>query len=108
MSNRSKFKLFWHQRRNRPGTEGRVFPYLFHREIFADLPGKKGQGKGENEGKFEREEVETEIWDLPKNGQFVPGKVIFHAGKKSGKLTLPPLKDIPLTPLSGTLPRGQR
>ena len=34
-------------------------------------------------------------------GQFLPGKIIFHAWKKSGKLNLPPLKKkIPLTPLT--------
>ena len=32
-------------------------------------------------------------------------KIIFHARKKSGKLTLPPLKNIPLTPLSMQLYR---
>ena len=50
------------------GTECQSGPRIFHREIFADLPGKRGQGrKGtkrenagrEKEGKFEREEVEN-------------------------------------------------
>ena len=37
-------------------------------------------------------------------GQFLTGKItIFHAGKKSGKLTLPPLKNIPLTLLGGSV-----
>ena len=35
---------------------------------------------------------------LPK-WTILPGKIIFHAGKKSGNLTLPPLKNIPPTPL---------
>ena len=33
------------------------------------------------------------------NGNFLTGKSISRRGKKSGKMTLPPLKNIPLTPL---------
>ena len=33
------------------------------------------------------------------NGNFLPGRKTFTPGKKSGKMTLPPLKNIPLTPL---------
>ena len=79
------------------------------------------------EGKFEREKVENRngrrkimkmsrgpffgeegachfskplefIW-VYQNGEFLPGKCIFHAGKKFGKLTLPPLENISLMPL---------
>ena len=38
------------------------------------------------------------VWGLPKR-KFLLGK-LFHAGKTSGKGTLPPLKNIPLTPLA--------
>ena len=38
------------------------------------------------------------VWGLPK-WTILPGKIIFHTGKKSGKVTLPPLKNIPLMPL---------
>ena len=34
------------------------------------------------------------VWGLPKWTIFL-GKIIFHAWKKSGNLTLPPLKNIP-------------
>ena len=49
------------------GGQGEEYsPDTFHQEIFADLPGKEGQGrKGKwrgKEGKFEREEVENWKW----------------------------------------------
>ena len=44
------------------------------------------------------ETTEICVWGLPK-WTVLPGKFIFHAGKKSGNLTLPPLKNIPPTPL---------
>ena len=34
------------------------------------------------------------------NGNFVPGKRMLRREKKSGKITLPPLKNIPLTSLT--------
>ena len=39
------------------------------------------------------------LFGVYQNGQFLTGKIIFHARKKSGKLTVSPLKNIPLTPL---------
>ena len=113
--------------RNRQGEE--FPPDIFHREIFADLPGKRGpRKKGKKgkrwgkEGQFEREEVENWKWKMKKVWKWVEdlffffffffffcwplfgtteiylrstkmdnftGKShIFHAGKKSGKLTL--------------------
>ena len=36
------------------------------------------------------------VW-VYQNGQFLPGKSKFHAGKKWGKVTLPPLENIPGT-----------
>ena len=49
------------------------------------------------------------VWGLPnENGQFLPrtwNHTVFHARKKSGKLTLSPLKNIPLTPLNQGLNR---
>ena len=44
------------------------------------------------------ETTEICVWGLPK-WTILPGKFIFHAGKKSGNLTLSPLKNIPPTPL---------
>ena len=38
------------------------------------------------------------VLGLP-NGNFLPGNSISHQEKKSGKMTLPPLKNIPLMPL---------
>ena len=40
------------------------------------------------------------LFGVYQNGQFLPEKGIFHAVKKSGKVTLPPLKNIPLMLLS--------
>ena len=46
------------------GGGGRVPPGIFHREVFADLPGKKGQGRNGKwrgkEGKFERKRCKIE------------------------------------------------
>ena len=111
------------------GGGGRMPPEIFHREIFTGLLGKKGQGKkGKRRGKKENlkgkrwkiEKEEETVWawaedfcysllvtfwnhwnlfGVYQNGLFSLGKIIFHAGKKSGKLTLPPLKNVPLTPL---------
>ena len=39
------------------------------------------------------------LFRVYQNGKFLPGKIIFHAGSKSGKVTLPPMKNIHLTPL---------
>ena len=39
------------------------------------------------------------LFQVYQNGNFLPGKSISHRGKKSGKMTLPPLKNIALTPL---------
>ena len=81
--------------------------------------GKKGKW-GENEGKFRKMSrglffffflvTFWKHWNLFRvyqNGQILPGKIIFHAGKnhisrweKTGKLPLPPLKDIPVMPLT--------
>ena len=41
------------------------------------------------------------VWGLPK-WTILPGKIIFHAAKNLGKLTLPPLTNIPLTSLEST------
>ena len=38
------------------------------------------------------------VWGLPE-WTILPGKIIFHAGTKSGNLTLRPLKNITPTPL---------
>ena len=38
------------------------------------------------------------VWGLP-IWTVLPGKIIFHAGTKSGNLTLPPPKNITPTPL---------
>ena len=39
------------------------------------------------------------LFGVYQNGIFFPGESIFHAGNKSEKVTLPPLKNIPITPL---------
>ena len=41
----------------------------------------------------------TKIWGIPKWKIFYRRKSIFHAENKLGKVTLPPLKNIPVTPL---------
>ena len=65
-------------------------------------------GKWKIEGKKYENDQRTFLytfwnhWNLFRvyqNGKFLPGKSIFHTRKKSGIVTLPPLKDIPLTPL---------
>ena len=113
------------------GAGGRVPPYIFHREIFADLPGKNGQGRRGNAGEknkylkrktwkiengrenyekwkkwaedlffffsssffflfffffffffglslFETTEIFKNLFGVYQNGQFLPGKSIFH------------------------------
>ena len=139
--NPNSFSLTWRQWHNRHGAGVRVPPDIFHQEIFAELPGKEGQGrKGkrrEKEGKLKgkRWKIENGRGESMKisRGFFffffffvtfcslfffflslfetneiclgftkmdnLPGKSIFHTGKKSGKMTLPPLKNIPLMPL---------
>ena len=119
------------------GAGGRVLPPQTDREISADLPGKKRQGK---KGKWSRKEGKskkgsgkiengmrkryksykmrrglfffffffffsfslfktTEICFGSTNmGTFYCEKAFHAAGKKIGEMTLPPLKNIPLTP----------
>ena len=97
-------------------------PDVFHREIFADLGEKRGKEEREN-GKEKKEYLKGKRWKIEngrgksmkmlvtfwnhwnlfgvyQNGQFLPGKGIFHAGRKSRKVTLLPLKNIALTPLT--------
>ena len=118
------------QWRNRRGAGGQSAPpETCDREIFADISGKKRQGKKRKWVKIEkkrweigngsRKTVEKEVrtffffffafhfWKrrkfflgLPK-WEFSIGKKHFAPGKKSGKMTLPPQKNMPVTPLSG-------
>ena len=101
-------------------------PKTSDQEISADLPGKGRQGKkgkwSKKEGKSKKEDGKLKMeggkvtkWQVNffftfkkhwnffwvyQNGNFLPGKSILHWEKKSGKMTLPPLKNIPLTPLT--------
>ena len=45
------------------------------------------------------------VW-VYQNGKLLPGKSIFHAGKKIGKSDFAPLESIPLTPGGGVQIRG--
>ena len=98
-------------------------PETFDREISADLPGKKRQGKEKGKGvkiekkrrKIVKEKVEklqneerTFLLSLFKTTKICFGSTkmeifyrekAFHAGEKSGKITLPPRKNFPVTPL---------
>ena len=106
------------------GGAGECPSDIFHREICTYQPGKKGARKkgkkwkwGGKEGNFKRKRWKIEkgrgkgmkmnrrpfFGGVYQNGQFLQGKIIFHFGKKSGKLTLAPLKNIPLTPLLSSM-----
>ena len=102
-------------------ARGRVPPDTSHREISADLPGKKRQGKMEKkERTIEKRQVDKWKWkgesyinfffciSLFKTTEIYFGSITmgifyrekaFHTRKKSGKMTLPLLKNNPLTPL---------
>ena len=128
--------VFWDQWRNRRGGRGQSAPpETSDREIFADVSGKKRQGKkgkrGENweekamkGGKLEMEAGKRQkkrwgpfffafhfwkrrkfVLGLPK-WEFSTGKKHFTPGKKSGKMTLPPQKNMPVTPLFGICANG--
>ena len=97
-------------------------PDTSHWEISADLPGKERQGKKgkwrRKEGKSKKgkaEKLQNEEGPPPfffsfhfskplklfwvyQNGNFLPGESISRR-EKSGKMTLPPLKNVPLTSL---------
>ena len=89
---------------------GRVPRDIFHREIFADLPGKRENGKLKIEG--ESHEIfffffffclllfkTTKICLGPtKIEKVFPENHISRREKNLKKLTLPPLKNTPLTP----------
>ena len=117
----SDWVFLWEKQwRNRQGSECPP-PETSDWEISADLQGKKRQGKKENRkregGKLKMERGKVTKWGeniffsfslfttteicfgSTKIGNFLPGKIISHREKKSGKMTLPPLKNIPLTPL---------
>ena len=47
---------------------------------------------------FTFENYRNLFW-IYQNGNFLPGKKHFTPGKKSGKMTLPPQKNMPVTPL---------
>ena len=111
------------------GAGGRVLPppETSDREISVDLLGKKRQGKkGKMEQKKKKGNQKREGGKLKMEGgrlqneglffafhfskplkivsgppkwEFSTGKKCFTSGKKSGKTTLPPLKNIPLMPL---------
>ena len=118
----------WRNRRGAGGAE--CPPETSDRDIFADVSGKKRQGKkgkgvkiekrrwkiGNGSRKMLEKEVRTlffffffflafHFWKrrkfvlgLPK-WEFSTGKKHFMPGKKSGKMTLPPQKNMPGTPL---------
>ena len=128
--------MFDTQWRNRWGAE--CPPKTSDREIFADVLGKKRQGKKEKgvkiekkrrkivKGKVENWKLDMEVGKVIKRGEdpffffffffafhfwkrrnFVLGppkwefstrKKHFMPGKKSGKITLPPQKNMPVTP----------
>ena len=48
-------------------------------------------------------EKDGNLFWVYQNGNFLPGKSHFHAGKKSGKMTLLPQKNMPVTPLARKL-----
>ena len=105
------------------GGRGRVPLDTSHREISADLPGKERQGKkgklrrkeekptkgrwkiGNRKGKGKVIKWREDLFSLFKTTEICFGSTkmrifyrenAFHAGKKSEKMTLPPLKYIPL------------
>ena len=95
------------------GGGGAEYPDISHKEISADLgierQGKKGNGQENKEnpkmegGKFKWKEDHFSkplnmFLGLPK-WEFSNRKKHFMPGKNSGKITLPPLKNIPLMPL---------
>ena len=71
-------------------------PDTSHQKISADLPGK-GKREGRKKGKME-ERTFFFFFFL-----FFTGKKHFTPGKNLGKMTLPPLKNILLTPLARIL-----
>ena len=73
---------------------------VFYREIFADLPGKERQGKKFCFSLFETAEI---CFGSIKIGIFYRQKTNHASGKKSGEVTLPLLKNIPLMPLIGCM-----
>ena len=66
-------------------------PETFDREICADASGKKRQGK-----KGKGVKIEFRVYQI---GNFLPGNSILRREKQSGKMTLPPQKNMPVTPL---------
>ena len=95
------------------GQQGGSVPWLFSQGNFCRPTGKKQARKKEKmerkgrkiwKGRGGKLKLEgftfLKHWNLFGSTKgFLSGKIIFRAGKKSGKLTLPPLKNIPLTPL---------
>ena len=84
---------------------GRVPPEVFYKAIFADRE-KRGKDKGANESffffffftsLFETLEI---CLGSTKRKIFYQEKAFHASEKKSGKVTLPPLKNIPLTTLA--------
>ena len=84
------------------GAGGRVPLDTSHREISAVLPGKERQGKKGN-SLFKTTEI---CFGYTKMGIFYREKAIyFTPGKRSGKKTLPPMKNIPVMPLLESMVR---
>ena len=122
MQNKIAIKDQWHNRRG--GGQGAECPETSDREISADLPGKERQGKMEyKRRKIEKGKVENwkvrkwgeglfffllftfqnhwNVFWVNQNGNFLPGKSISGQGKKSGKMTLYPLKTFLWRPCRG-------
>ena len=80
-------------------------PETSDREIFADVSGKKRPGKKGNGVTFFfffllfTFENDKNLFWVYQNGNFLPGKSISRREKRSGKMTLTPQKNMPVTPL---------
>ena len=80
------------------GQGAECLPETSDREIFAYVSGKKRQGKKGKGMKIKKKRRKIEK-EKVKNWEFSTGKKHFTSGKKSGKMTLPPQKNMPVTPL---------
>ena len=91
----------WHDDSGVTGRGAECPPETSDQEIFADLPGKKRQGKKGKWGNGEENSLfkMTKICFGSTKMEIFYREKAFTPGKKSGKMTLPPQKNFPVMPL---------